>query len=74
VDFDSPEFDAAVRAAGRAAFDEALAAGQPVFYLDEDGRNVMLQPDGHKLEIRWIPEAPSGKNFEIIREITVHAA
>ena len=63
-----------MKAAGRKAFEETLAAGLPVFYLDENGLNVMQQPDGRKFEIRWIPGAPSGKNWEIIRELTAHAA
>ena len=67
--FASSEFDEAVRAAGRRAFDATLAAGLPVFYLDREGLNVMEQPDGRKFEIRWIPGAPSGSNYEVIREL-----
>ena len=73
-EFGSPEFHEAVAAATHEAFLETLAAGLPVFYLDDDGLNVMQQPDGRKFEIRWIPGAPSGQNFEIIRELTKHAA
>ena len=73
-DFGSPEFDEAVRMAGRKAFLETLAAGLSVFYLDSKGRNVMQQPDGRIFEIRWVPGAPSGENYEIIRELTSHAA
>ena len=73
-DFNSDEFDRAVAAAGRAAFHEALAAGYPVFYSDADGLNVMQLPDGRRFEICWIPRAPSGKNYEIIRELKVRAA
>ena len=73
-DFGSAQFDEAVRAAGRQAFFEALAAGLPVFYLDADGLNVMEYADGRKFEIRWLPGAPSGENYEIIRELTAHAA
>ena len=72
-DFASKEFDEAVRAAGHQAFLETLAAGLPVFYLD-DGLNVMQCPDGRRFEIRWIPGAPSGENYEVIRELTAHAA
>ena len=72
-DFGSKEFDEAVRAAGHQAFLETLAAGLPVFYLD-DGLNVMECPDGRRFEIRWIPGAPSGENYEVIRELTAHAA
>jgi hypothetical protein len=73
-EFDSPEFDAAVAAAGHQAFLDTLAAGLPVFYEDDDGINAMLLPDGRKFEIRWIPGAPSGENYEIVREVTAHAA
>jgi hypothetical protein len=73
-DFGSPEFHEAVRAATREAFAETLAAGLPVFYTDDDGLNSMQLPDGRKFEIRWKPGAPSGENYEIIREVTAHAA
>jgi hypothetical protein len=45
-DFASKEFDDAVRAAGRRAFEESLAAGLPVFYLDDEGLNVMKRRMG----------------------------
>jgi hypothetical protein len=67
--FASAEFDEAVRAAGRRAFEATLAAGLPVFYLDRDGLDVMQQPDGRRFEIRWIPGAPSGSNYEVICEL-----
>jgi hypothetical protein len=73
-DFGSAEFDGAVRAAGRKAFAAALASGIPVFYVDADGLDVMEANDGRKFEIRWIPGAPSGENYEVIRELTAHAA
>jgi ABC-type protease/lipase transport system fused ATPase/permease subunit len=73
-DFGSRQFDDAVRAATRKAFDETLAAGLPVFYIDSDGLNVMEHPDGRRFEIRWLPGAPSGENYEIIRELTARAA
>jgi hypothetical protein len=73
-EFGSPEFDKAVYEAGHQAFLETLAAGRPVFYVDDDGLNAMLFPDGRKFEIRWIPGAPSGENYEILREVTSHAA
>jgi len=73
-EFASKEFDDAVRAAGRKAFEESLAAGLPVFYLDDDGLNVMEQPDGRRFEIRWIPGTPSGENYEILREVKQRAA
>ena len=74
-DFGSKEFDEAVRAAGHQAFLETLAAGLSVFCRDDDdGLNVMQCPDGRRFEIRWIPGAPSGENYEVIRELTAHAA
>ena len=69
ANFASSEFDEAVRAAGRRAFEATLAAGFSVFYLDREGLKVMQQPDGHRFEIRWIPGAPSGSNYEVIREL-----
>jgi hypothetical protein len=73
-EFASREFDDAVRAAGRKAFEETLAAGLPVFYLDDEGLDVMEQPDGRRFEICWIPGAPSGKNFQVLREVKKRAA
>jgi hypothetical protein len=73
-DFASKEFDEAVRATGHQAFLETLAAGLPVFYVDTEGLNVMECPDGRRFEIRWIPGAPSGENYEVTRELTAHAA
>jgi len=70
----STQFDDAVRAATRKAFAETLAAGLPVFYIDGDSLNVMERADGRRFEIRWLPGAPSGENYEIIRELTAYAA
>jgi len=69
-DFGSAEFDEAVRAATHRAFTETLAAGLPVFYIDGDGLDVMELGDGRKFEIRWLPGAPSGENYAVIRELT----
>ena len=73
-EFGSPEFHQAVNQAGHQAFEETLAAGLPVFYLDDDGLNAMLLPDGRKFEIRWIEGAPGGENYEILRDVTAHVA
>ncbi|SPF54310.1 hypothetical protein SBA4_630021 [Candidatus Sulfopaludibacter sp. SbA4] len=73
-EFGGPEFDAAAYAAGHQAFLETLAAGRPVFYLDADGLNVMELPDGRRFEIRWIPGAPGGQNYEVVRELKTRAA
>ena len=73
-DLGSAEFDEAVREATRKAFAETLAAGLPVFYIDGQGLNVMERADGRRFEIRWLPGAPSGENYEVIRELTADAA
>ena len=73
-EFDSPEFDSAVASSGRKAFEEALAAGRPVFYVDDEDINTMECPDGRRYEIRWIPGAASGENYEIVRELKARAA
>ena len=73
-EFGSPQFDEAVRLAGRRAFEETLAGGRPAFCVDDEGVNAMFLPDGRKFEIRWIPGAPAGENYEIVREVTSHAA
>ena len=73
-DFNSAEFDDAVRAAGHKAFAETLAAGLSVFYIDGEGLNVMERADGRRFEVRWLPGAPSGENYQIIRELKAHAA
>jgi hypothetical protein len=73
-EFGSPEFNEAVAAAGRQAFEESLAVGLPVFYLDESGLELMELPDGRRFEIRWIPGAPAGSNYEVLREVGRRAA
>lgn len=73
-EFGRPEFLEAVSAAGHQAFQESLAMGLPVFYLDDAGLNLMELPDGRRFEIRWIPGAPAGANYEIVREVSRRAA
>jgi hypothetical protein len=73
-EFGSKEFHDAAYAAGHRAFLETLAAGLPVFYLDDAALNVMEQPGGRRFEIRWIPGAPAGQNYEILRELKQRAA
>jgi len=73
-DFNSTEFDDAVHAAGQKAFAEMLAAGLSIFYVDGEGLNVMERADGRRFEIHLLPGAPSGKNYQIIRELTAHVA
>jgi hypothetical protein len=73
-DLGNTQFDDAVWAACHKAFAEALAAGLTVFYVDGEGLNVMERADGRRFEIRWLPGAPSGENYEILRELTARAA
>ncbi len=73
VDFDSPEFDIAVSAACYEAFRETLAAGLPVFYIDDAGLDVMEQADGRRFEVEWMPGAPAGENYTVIRELPAAA-
>jgi hypothetical protein len=71
----SPEFDAAVVAAGRRACKETLERGVPVSYVDSvSGVNVIEHPDGRKFEIRFLQGAKSERNYEVLREITKTAA
>ncbi len=73
-DFGSAAFDEAISAASHDAFLQTLAAGLPVFYLTSEGLNVMELPDGRRFEIRWLPGAPGGENYEIVREVAARAA
>ncbi len=66
-------FEQAVSDSGRRAFEETLADGQPVFYLDA-ALNVMELPDGRRFEIRWLPDVVAGDNYEIVRELRTRAA
>ena len=68
-EFGSDEFHQAMWEAGHQAFLETLAAGLPVTYVDDEDRTVVGYPDGRKFEIRWIPGAPAGQNYEILREL-----
>ncbi len=52
-DFENDEFNNAVVAAGRRAFDEALAAGVPVFYLDDDGLNMKECPAERERQVHY---------------------
>ena len=75
VDIHSEEFDRAMLEAGNRARLETLAAGIPVFYIENStGLDLMEMPDGRKFEIRWLPGRPASENYEILREITTKAA
>jgi len=71
-DFGTEAFHKAAYAAGHEAFEETLAAGRPVFYVDAEGLNVVEYPDGRRYEIRW----GSGPEFsyEIVRQLKARAA
>ncbi|HTA46812.1 MAG TPA: hypothetical protein VK789_30420 [Bryobacteraceae bacterium] len=65
----SREFTHEAEAAWDRARDQALARGVPVFYRNHRmGIEIMEQSDRRHFEIRFIPGAPRGPNFEIIRE------
>ena len=75
MDIFSDEFAAQAMAAGNRARIDALARSVPVFYEDpETGLDVMHCPDGRRFEIRFIPNAPDDRNYEIVREIAAPAA
>ena len=75
LDIFSDEFNTAVLAAGARARNETLEAGVPVFYRDSvSGLDVMEYPDGRKFEIRFVPDAPRERNYEVLREISRSAA
>jgi len=75
LDILSPEFTREAEAAWDRARNQALARGVPVFYRnDRTGLEITEQPDGRRFEIRFIPGAPRGRNFEIIRELARTAA
>jgi hypothetical protein len=65
----SEEFAQRASAAWNGAREQALRNGHYVINEDEDGRYVLEQPDGKRFEIRWIPGAPRGENYEIVREL-----
>jgi hypothetical protein len=69
------EFTRHAQEATRAAREESLALGIPVFYRDpRAGMDLMEQPDGRRFEIRYIAGAPRERNYEIVRELAANAA
>jgi hypothetical protein len=75
LDILSKEFAEAMTEATRQARAESLALGLPVFYRDaKTACDMMELPDGRRFQIRLIPGAPRGRNYEIIREIAADAA
>ena len=75
LDIFDEEFTRQAEQAWDRARDEALANGISVFYRDhETGIEVMQQPDGRRFEVRFVPGAPRGRNYEIVRELMVSAA
>jgi len=73
--FDVESLSRAVAEASNRARLGNLAAGVPVFYLDEDDRtHIMEMPDGRKFEIRYIPGAPGDRNDEVLGQLGRSAA
>jgi hypothetical protein len=71
----SKEFAAGMADATRRARAESLRLGLPVFYRDaETGCDMMELSDGRRFQIRLIPGARRGRNYEVIREIGADAA
>jgi hypothetical protein len=68
TDIFSKEFDDAIAAAVKAACEENLRAGVPLFYREGD-IDIMEMPDGRKFETRFIPHVHGERNYEVIREI-----
>ncbi|MBV9037992.1 MAG: hypothetical protein JO182_26125 [Acidobacteriaceae bacterium] len=66
----SEEFSRQAAEAGNQARLQLLKQGIPVCYLDSEfGVDVIEYPDGRKVEIRFIPGAPGGQNYKVIREL-----
>jgi hypothetical protein len=75
LDILSKEFAEGVADVTRNARNESLALGLSVFYREaETDRDMMELPDGRRFQIRLIPGASRGTNYEIIREISADAA
>jgi hypothetical protein len=75
TDILSDEFAAQAAAAGNRARLDLLARGIPVFYRDPITKvELMEMPDGRRFEIRYIPNAPAERNYEVIRQIAAPAA
>jgi hypothetical protein len=75
VDILSPEFAEAVAEATRKARAESLALGLPVFYRDaKTDCDMMELPDGRRFQIRLIPGAPRGRNYEVVCEVAADVA
>jgi len=74
VDITSDDFIKVATEAGARARQTALAAGQPVVYLDTLGRLVEERPDGRLFEIRLDPNMPRESRRVVVRELTQTAA
>ncbi|MBV9937015.1 MAG: hypothetical protein JO150_00805 [Acidobacteriaceae bacterium] len=70
LDIFSEDFSQKAAEAGNQARLQLLKQGIPVCYLDSEfGVDVIEYPDGRKVEIRFIPGAPGGQNYKVIREL-----
>lgn len=69
------EFTRQAEAAWDRARDGALSRGLPLFYRDhKTSIEIMQHPDGRRFEIQFIADAPRGRNYEIVRELSSSAA
>ena len=69
------EFAEGMADATRRARAESVSLGLPVFYRDaETDCDMMELPDGRRFQVRLIPGAARGHNYEVIREIAADAA
>jgi hypothetical protein len=74
LDILSEEFAQAASAAWNRARQDALKQGEPVLFLDQDGRCILEQPDGKRFEVRLCPGAPRDEIIAIVRELPAAAA
>ena len=64
------EFALAAERAGALARQTALAAGQPVVFIDSVGRYVEERPGGKRFEVRLDPASPRELHIVVLRELT----
>ncbi|MBL8293852.1 MAG: hypothetical protein JNN08_18555 [Bryobacterales bacterium] len=68
------EFIREAASSGAFARQAALAAGQPVVFIDSSGRYVEEYPGGTRFEIRLDPGQPRETHRKILRQLTSSAA
>jgi hypothetical protein len=73
-DIFSDEFHQTVLAAWKHEREESLRLGLPVFERDDNAGIDVMEQNGRRFEIRFIPGAPGDRNFEVLRELSRSAA